>query len=562
MSDKVGTIKYLAKRCYHGKNVINPYTGQFMYQPCGECPACLTRKASIRSMRVSLQKSLSKYTYFINPSYDQEYVPKCQIFKVHPDDPDSTLYELVVKPRRRGNYKMVQKVYSKKYKKFIKKEVDAPLSYDDDFSYYFNASDDYIRDFREQATLNVKGKYPYLQDYYGYISRKDGQLFVKRLRKHISKFAGKYEKVHIYFVSEYGPVHFRPHFHLLLFTDSDKVAKNIGRIISASWKFGRCDWSASRGNAESYVAGYVNSFSRLPHHLKQDDRVKPYSRFSNGFATSCFFDAKEAIRDSISRPIEETPLSPFLTGVSCLINGKLFAIRPPRSVVDSCFLRYACNGRLSSDELYWLVRSVSTTLSRSFQEIRRYNSKATLIDVCRLHLRSIYSMASRSVEDFLSIKNQLYTCYYYARLESPTTDIRSDDLFDSDCMRLYRLFSCVGKFISFWDITPSSTYEYIRRTVDISKHYYSRLSYTLLCSQYTDLTGLVDLDEDLVDFLIAPVTEDVSSSDGISVLEYRPPFNSLVKSHPILSLAQAKAKRDCDNRVKHREINDRNLKYV
>nr|DAQ14526.1 MAG TPA: Replication associated protein [Microviridae sp.] len=560
--DKVDTIKFLAKRCYHGKNVINPYTGQLMYQPCGECPACLTRKASIRSMRVSLQKSLSKYAYFINPSYDQKYVPKCQIFKVHPDDPDSDLYELVVKPRQKGDYKIVQRVYSKKYKKIIKKEVDAPLSYDDDFSYYFNASDDYIRDFREQATLNVKGKYPHLQDYYGYISRKDGQLFVKRLRKHISKFAGKYEKVHIYLVSEYGPVHFRPHFHLLLFTDSDKVAKNISRIINSSWKFGRCDWSASRGNAESYVAGYVNSFSRLPYHLKQDDRVKPYSRFSNGFATSCFSDATQAVRDSISRPKEEAPLAPFLNGIPSLINGKLLSIRPPRSVVDSCFLRYACNGRLSSHELYWLVRSVSTTLSRSFQAVRRDNPGATLMDVCRLHLRSIYSMSSRSVEDFLSIENQLYTCYYYARLESPTTDVRSDALFDSDCMRLYRFFSCVGKFISFWNITPSSSYEYIYRTVDLSKWYYSRLSYYMLRSQYTDLVGLVDLDEELVDFLIAPVTEDVPSSDGISALEYHPPFESLVKSHPILTLAQARAKKICDDRVKHRDINDRNLKYV
>ena len=184
------------------------------------------------------------------------------------------------------------------------------------------------------------------------------------------------------------------------------------------------------------------------------------------------------------------------------------------------------------------------------------------MDVCRLHLRSIYSMSSRSVEDFLSIENQLYTCYYYARLESPTTDIRSDTLFDSDCMRLYRLFSCVGKFLSFWNITPSPSYEYIYRTVDLSKWYYSRLSYYMLRSQYTDLVGLVDLDEELVDFLISPVTEDTPSSDGISALEYHPPFESLVKSHSILSLAQTKAKRDCDNRVKHREINDRNLKYV
>ena len=67
------------------------------------------------------------------------------------------------------------------------------------------------------------------------------------------------------------------------------------------------------------------------------------------------------------------------------------------------------------------------------------------MDVCRLHLRSIYSMSSRFVEDFLSIENQLYTCYYYARLESPTTDVRSDNLFDSDCMRLYQFSIIVPK---------------------------------------------------------------------------------------------------------------------
>lgn len=184
------------------------------------------------------------------------------------------------------------------------------------------------------------------------------------------------------------------------------------------------------------------------------------------------------------------------------------------------------------------------------------------MDVCRYHIRSIFSMSSFSIENFLSIENQLYTCYYYARLESPTTDVRSDDLFDSDCMRLYRFFSCVSKFISFWNITPSSTYEYIYRTIDLSKWYYSRLSYALLRSQYTDLLGLVDLDEELVDFLIAPVTEDVPSSDGISALEYRPPFESLVESHPILTLAQSRAKKICNDRVKHREINDKNLKYV
>lgn len=76
--ERQDTVKYLSKKCFHGKNVLNPYTGQIMYQPCGECPACLTRKASARSMRLSLQSSISKYTFMIDPTYSQKYVPKYQ----------------------------------------------------------------------------------------------------------------------------------------------------------------------------------------------------------------------------------------------------------------------------------------------------------------------------------------------------------------------------------------------------------------------------------------------------------------------------------------------------
>jgi hypothetical protein len=41
----------------------------------------------------------------------------------------------------------------------------------------------------------------------------DVQNYIKRLRKYLYKQLGSYETLHFYAVGEYGPVHFRPHYH-------------------------------------------------------------------------------------------------------------------------------------------------------------------------------------------------------------------------------------------------------------------------------------------------------------------------------------------------------------
>ena len=260
-----------------------------MYQSCGKCEACLTRLASARSIKVGVQASLSKHVMFLTLTYDTYHVPKCKIYY----NGDKS-YRLVVKPRVKDYFYETRKDGSKHLK---------GLSYDDDFVVDFKADESYIDDFRKQASLNIDGKYPSLNDCYGYLSRKDCQLFLKRFRKQIRTFTD--EKIHSYVVGEYSPKHFRPHFHFLFFFNSDTLASNFGQIVHSCWKFGRVDWSASRGDAESYVAGYVNSFSCLPYHLGSSTKIAPFGRFSNYFAEGCFDDARQALRDSFSE--KKTP---------------------------------------------------------------------------------------------------------------------------------------------------------------------------------------------------------------------------------------------------------------
>ena len=92
----------------------------------------------------------------------------------------------------------------------------------------------------------------------------DVQNYIKRLRKYLFQQLGSYETLHFYAVGEYGPIHFRPHFHLLLFTDLDEVAEVLRECHYKSWRLGRSDFQRSAGGSASYVASYVNSLSSAP----------------------------------------------------------------------------------------------------------------------------------------------------------------------------------------------------------------------------------------------------------------------------------------------------------
>lgn len=559
--ERQDTVKYLSKKCFNGKNVLNPYTGQMMYQPCGVCPACLTRISSARSMRVSLQASISKYSYMISLSYNTTYVPKYKIRKVS-EDPDDHSYVLYTLPRKKGDYKINKQVVWKSKltgKKHVSiKKIDAPLTYNDDFEVSFSADPEYMKKFTRKASLNVKGKYPHLQDTYGYICQNDVVLFMKRLRKYLFKKTGSYEKIHSYVVSEYGPLHFRPHFHIILCFDSDKVAQDLIKAVRACWPFGTSVSFRSDGGAESYVAAYVNSFSRLPYHLREDSNLRPRGRFSVGFTKGYFSDALQAIRDSISRPKEEAPFSPFLNGIPALINGKLLSVRPPRSCVDSCFLRYASDGRLSSHELYWLVRSVSNTLwkvSQWYKTSYGPGRRFTLMDAARQLIEALfYHSRPLCIEKYFSIKNDLYVCFNYARIECIVSHCRDNKMFDRDVGRLYRLFLTVCRFTKFWNLTRNTPYNFFIRVIDLSRYYYSCFAAYNLRSQYLELSSLVDLDEDLALFSVLPIVEDGGFSSK--------PFECLIESHSIVQEALSLAKQYSDERVKHREINDLNIEFV
>ena len=64
--------------------------------------------------------------------------------------------------------------------------------------------------------------------------------------------------------SEYGPASFRPHWHLLLFSNSERFSQTVLENVSKAWSYGRCDASLSRGYAAQYVASMLIALSPYP----------------------------------------------------------------------------------------------------------------------------------------------------------------------------------------------------------------------------------------------------------------------------------------------------------
>ena len=119
----------------------------------------------------------------------------------------------------------------------------------------------------------------------GSLCERDVQLFMKRLRKKLSK-----EQVFIryFYCGEYGPDTGRPHYHILVFGIPNSYSrKKIFELFQSPWEHGfvgnEIDRVRSKQGSTQYVTKYM-----LTHYLPRSDpeQVKEFNRFSKGLGIS------------------------------------------------------------------------------------------------------------------------------------------------------------------------------------------------------------------------------------------------------------------------------------
>lgn len=473
--------------CQYRSFITNRYTGKRIAVDCGQCDYCIHKRAQKASMRVKTAGSAFEHCWFVTLTYDNEHIPlfNCEVYYSEYDDVLSD--SGVVHGYEKHAYVPVSKFCTtdpQRLQHIYFTQVQGTVPYNRELGQYELVKDnwflsiDAMRAFINKAqSATPYGKDGELTLKYGnnlipFLNYVDVQNYIKRLRRHIDKYTN--EKISFYAVGEYGPVHFRPHFHLLLFFNSKEIADVLRECHNKSWKFGRSDIQRSNGGCASYVASYVNSLAAAPSLYRSCRAFRPRSRASLGFfEKGQSFDACEDVYAQIEAKIDSV-----INGREYNFNGIVVKSTPPISYIRSLLPRFSGARFDDAVAISRVIRAVSTAPKRIARfGIIDYDSNS-ILSIVRAYYKYITLNHILTDDDKIILHN--------ARCLTRFVNSSSDVDVEYFLNKLYRLFLYVSKFLRNWhlpgiggDLYPFATrINYIIKT---GIEYEKKADYVRMC---------------------------------------------------------------------------------
>lgn len=480
----------IADHCQHRSFITNRYTGKRIAVDCGQCDYCIHKRAQKASMRVKTAGSAFKYSYFVTLTYDNEHIPlmNCEVLHSEYEDALSISGDKVFGYEKHSFIPVSE--YSCSDSSYLRHifftQVQGTMPYNRESSQYEPVKDnwflsmDAIRSFIAKAKPDTPyGKEGELSVRYGdnlipYLNYVDVQNYIKRLRKHLKTALGSYETLHFYAVGEYGPVHFRPHYHILLFTNSEQVSKVLRQCHDKSWKLGRSDFQTSRGGASSYVASYVNSLSSAPLLYRSCRAFKPRQRASIGFfEKGDVFEEGEDVYHAIEQKIDSV-----INGRVYNFNGISVKSTPPMSYIRTLLPRFSSARYDDAVAIARIIRAVADAPKR----IARFG----IVDYDSDSILSIVRAYYQYVKLNHHLTNEDEIILHSARCLTRFCNSSSDVDIESYINKLYRLFLYVSKFLRNWHLPPigGNLDSYANRIMFIIKtgiEYEKKADYVRMC---------------------------------------------------------------------------------
>lgn len=441
--------------CQHRSFITNRYNGARIAVDCGQCDYCIYKRAQKASMRVKTAGSAFKYSYFVTLTYDNEHIPlmNCKVLHSEYEDAvgisgdihfgDEYHKYIPVSEYRCDDSSMLHHIFFE--------QVQGTVPFDREIKEYVPVKDnwflsmDAIRSFIYKTQSVDKTDYPASEQYgrdnlIPFLNYVDVQNYIKRLRKYLYKQLGSYETLHFYAVGEYGPVHFRPHYHLLLFTNSEKVSEVLRYCHAKSWKLGRSDFQRSAGGAASYVASYINSLSTAPLLYRSCRAFRPKSRASVGFfEKGCDFVEDEDPYAQIEKKIDSV-----VNGRCYNFNGISVRSTPPLSYIRSLLPRFSSARDDDSIAIARVLRAVHSTPKR----IGKYGfidyEQDSVLSLVRTYYQYLKTNPILTDDDKIILHS--------ARCLTRFCNCSSDVDIESYINKLYRLFLYVYKFFRNWHL--------------------------------------------------------------------------------------------------------------
>ena len=238
--------------CLHPVKIVTK-TGDTMTVPCRRCAYCRLHHADLNSLFCSYELTDNPYNLFITLTYCNEDLPVVS-FSYRPDNPH------------------ICDFYDKSTG-----EIFAPQYHNDKTIYFV-----------KNLALNYAERFPKFFDSQTIpvLKISHAQLFLKRLRQKCFRRFKSYKMFRYFLCCEYGESSFRPHYHLLLFCQSDEVRSYIAQNFTSCWQYGRVDARYFRGSTANYLSSYcvglcagLNVFSAGPFKSQCRHSVRLGARF-------------------------------------------------------------------------------------------------------------------------------------------------------------------------------------------------------------------------------------------------------------------------------------------
>lgn len=109
------------------------------------------------------------------------------------------------------------------------------------------------------------------------LNKRDTQLFMKRLRKHVSNYTNK--TVKYFLCGEYGGKFKRPHYHAIIYNVPDPT------MIDLAWQLGDTVTGSVTGASIGYTTKYMIKQKKIPMH-QNDDRLREFGLMSKGLGAA------------------------------------------------------------------------------------------------------------------------------------------------------------------------------------------------------------------------------------------------------------------------------------
>lgn len=234
-------LKYV---CQNKVKYFNKRSGHFELADCGKCLPCFQRKNAKQLSTLLQQVDRYSNIFFLTLSYSDDYLPTCEVrYDVDRIFAVPTCERII-------------KAYDNNFISFSLDNNDSNLHKVDSFLRKVN---------HYKPDKNICKSF-------GILFYPDVQKFLKRLRQQFFRDFGEKIDLKYFVLCEYGAKYLRPHYHLLLFSNDERINhflfsrytlkdKRYNKFGISFWKYGFCDCKrlSTSESVMSYVSSYVSS---------------------------------------------------------------------------------------------------------------------------------------------------------------------------------------------------------------------------------------------------------------------------------------------------------------